>query len=369
MRVAIAGAGAIARAYATLLARNGHDAALWSPGGDGARDLAASAAPGPATAWPDARAASIVASGVVDGTYDCAVLPAPAALATADVVIVAVPAPAYASVLPRIAPHLRTRQTVFVSGALSLAPLWLAELAAAHGQSPVMAASGTTVATARTRDGGVAINTVRTRVGIAALPAAATADAIATLAALFGDRFDTAGDALAVTLANINPVAHAAMALCNLTRMEYAEAWPQYHYLTPAVARLVEAMDGERAAVARAFGVTVAPIAAHFQRSFDVPQDTLAEIAAELHRRRGGPPGPTSLDSRFVLEDVPFGLVCNEALARIAGVALPATEATVTLLSTLYARDFRRDNPLLDALALATESRDGLISRCHPPRS
>ena len=206
---------------------------------------------------------------------------------------------------------------------------------------------------------------LRPRDAVAALPVTAAAAARVTLTGLFGDRFDDAGDVLAVTLANINPVAHSAMALCNLTRMEFGEAWPQYHYLTPAVARLVEAMDGERRAVAAAFGHDLAPIAAHFQRSFDVPQDTLADIAAELHRRRGGPPGPTTLDSRFVLEDVPFGLACNEALARVTGVAMPATSATITLLSTLYARDFRKENPLLAALSLPATTAAALRARCR----
>jgi len=360
-RVAIVGAGAIARAYAVLLARDGHAVALWSPRGEGLRDVPAADPP----AWPAARGVRLRAEGLVTGDHVVAVLATPDGLADADVVIVALPANAYADTLPRVASHLRTRQVVFVSGALSLAPLWLAELAAGHGAHPTVAASGTTVATARARDGGVAVNTVRTRVGIAALPVAAAPAALATLASLFGDRFDIAGDVLAVTLANINPVAHAAMALCNLTRMEYGEAWPQYHYLTPAVARLVEAMDGERRAVASAFGHGVAPIAAHFQRSFDVPQHTLAEIAAELHRRRGGPPGPTTLDSRFVLEDVPFGLACNEALARVAGVPVPTTSATITLLSTLYARNFRDENPLLDALSLRAATPATLLARCR----
>jgi opine dehydrogenase len=362
-RIAMVGAGAIARAYAVLVARDGHVAGLWSPSGRGADDLATTASVSPD--WNDAAAARLAATGIVAGTHPVAVLAGPAALAHADVVIVALPATAYAAVLPRIAPHLAAAQTVFVSGALSLAPLWLAELAARHGRRPTIAASGTTIATARTRPGGVAINTVRTRVGIAALPAHAAADARATLAALFGDRFDHVPDVLAVTLGNINPVAHAAMALCNLTRMELGEAWPQYHFLTPAVARLVGAMDAERRAVATAFGHTAPPIETHFQRSFDVPQTTLAEIAAELHRRRGGPPGPTSLESRFVLEDVPFGLACNEALARIAGVAVPTTAATVTTLSTLYGRDFRAGNPLLDELGLGSTTRAALLARCQ----
>ena len=146
--------------------------------------------------------------------------------------------------------------------------------------------------------------------------------------------------------------------------MEYGEAWPQYHYLTPAVARLVEAMDRERRAVAAAFGREVLPIEAHFRRSFDVPQATLADIAAELHRRRGGPAGPTSLDTRFVLEDVPYGLVFNAALARIVNADTRATDAAITVLSTLYDEEFSAANPLVEALGLGSATRESLLHRC-----
>ena len=344
MRVAIVGAGAIARAYAVPVSRAGHDIAMWSLRGNALTTL--------------------VYDGVLQGQCDVRALADPSALAAAETVLVAIPATAYADVLPRVAPHLRSSQCVFVSGALSLAPLWLAELAATHGARPLVAASGTTVATARRRDNGVSIMTIRTRIGIAALPAALLSDALATLQAMFGDRFDAVDNVLAVSLTNINPVAHAGMALANFTRIERGEAWPQYHYLTPAVARLVEAMDHERRAVAASFGVQVTTIEQHFQRSFDVPQASLAEIAAELHRRRGGPAGPTSLDTRFVLEDVPYGLVFNAALARVTKVATPVTEAAITLLSTLYREDFRDDNPLIASLGLTSTTRDALLARC-----
>jgi opine dehydrogenase len=109
----------------------------------------------------------------------------------------------------------------------------------------------------------------------------------------------------------------------------------------------------------------VLPIEAHFQRSFDVPQAKLADIAAELHRRRGGPPGPATLDTRFVLEDVPYGLVFNAALARIVNAQSEVTDATVTLVSTLYGRDFRSENPLIEALALGTATTDSILARCR----
>lgn len=340
----MAGAGGIARAYAVLAARAGHEAALWSPSGRGASDLRD----------------TVDCDGAVEGRHAVSILSSAAALRDADVVVVAVPAPAYASVVPEVAAHLHSRQVVFVSGALSLAPLWLSELAP---QAPLVCASGTTVATARRRDGGVTLMTVRTRLAVAALPPSRADDALAVLQAVFGARFDLASDVLAVTLANINPVAHAAMALANFTRIERGEVWPQYHYLTRGVARAVEAMDAERRAIASAFGLAVTTIEEHFQRSFDVPQAALADIAAELHRRRGGPPGPTTTDTRFVLEDVPYGLVTNAALARVVGVAAPVTEATITLHSTLYGEDFRTANPLIGALGLDGATRSSLLAR------
>ena len=360
--VAIVGAGAVARAYAALLARDGHAVALWSPTGAGTRDLPSTN--GRIGPWPEARAVTLVYTGAISGSAVVAALADPVGLHAADIVIVALPAPAYANVLPVVARHVRSNQTLIVSSALSLAPLRLAELAAARGARPLVAAFGTTVATARAHDDGVAIMTIRTRLGVAALPSAAGPEALVICRALFGDRFDLADSVLAVTLTNINPVAHAAMALANFTRIERGEAWPQYLYLTPAVARLVEAVDAERRAIAAAYGQSVTTIEAHFQRSFDVSETTLAEIAAELHRRRGGPPGPTSLDTRFIQEDVPYGLVFNAALARIAGIDVPVTESVVTLLSTLYARDFRSENPLIEALRLTDESPSGLLARC-----
>ena len=360
--VAIVGAGAIGRAYAALVARAGHAVMLWSPSGRGADDLAR--VPAPAKDGAGTTAVRIALGGKLDGEVVVALASAPAAIASADVVVVAVPATAYAAVLPVLAAHLTDAQVVIFSGALSLAPLWLAEIAAAQGRAPMMACFGTTVATARASPGGVAVMTVRSRLDVAALPARAGDRALAACEALFGARFDLASNALAIALANINPVAHAAMALTNLTRIERGEAWAQYHYLTPAVARLIEAMDGERRGIAAAFGLAVRSVEAHFHRSFDVPMASLAEIAAELHRRRGGPPGPTALATRFVLEDVPYGLAFYEALGRIAAVPTPATSAVTTTLCLLYGQDLRAENRLPDWLGLATSSPAALLSRC-----
>jgi opine dehydrogenase len=69
--------------------------------------------------------------------------------------VIAVPGHAYPSVLPVIADTLRPDQLVIVSGALSLAPLWMHDRVAARSlRPPVVVGWGTTLGTARRGTGG-----------------------------------------------------------------------------------------------------------------------------------------------------------------------------------------------------------------------
>lgn len=360
--VAIVGAGAIGRATAAYLAHHGHRPALWSPSGKNTAPLVRAAAD-----WGQAggRRGKLVYEGFLSGTAEIEVLENAEELARRDVIIIALPGHAYSAVLPGIVPYLHAGHTVVVSGALSLVPLWLSERAGARGGRPTVAAWGTTLATGRiTGEARVQINTVRARFEVAALPAAASGAVLATCRALFGDRFRLVDSILATALLNVNPVAHAAEVLPNLTRIERREDWPLFHYLTPAAARICEAIDGERLAIARGFGIEVRTIEEHYHLSYHVPRGSVAEIAEAIHAKYGGPPGPITLEHRYLLEDVPYGLVFYETLARVVGALVPNLSAAITLLSTAYGRDFRRDNTLLAELAIEKMTPAALLERC-----
>lgn len=349
-RVGIAGAGAIALASAAWLHDAGHEATLWSPRGVGADALRTE----PLQALGVLRTSARIRV-VNDATELCA---------GADVLLMALPVNAHRRVMDSLLPALRDGQVVIVSAMSSLSSLYLYERARQIGRNLTVASFGTTVLTARRETATqVRVMTRRTTVGVSALPSTQVQAVVSLCTALFGDGFEAQATTLASALANTNPIAHVPLALFNWTRIELGEAWPQYHYMTPRVSAVIEQLDDERQALARAFGVQVRTLAEHFAQSFGTTAQGLAAIAAELHTKRGGPPGPTDLQTRYLTEDIPFGLVFSVALGDVAGVPMPATRMMIEVAALVSGHDFRPDNDLLSPLRLAQETVESLLKR------
>ncbi len=352
MRVGVVGVGAIGLAMAAWLVRDGHGVRMWSP----------RAVPG-----AGARAAELTASGVVEARTQVVLDDDPADLVGhSDVILIALPLNAHRGAMDALLPHLRDGLTVIVSSMASLSALHLFEAARAAGRAITVASLGTTVLTAR-REGPMRVRVLarRRELRVSSLPRAQQAPVLSLCAALFGDGFSAESNALATTLSNINPIAHGPLALFNWTRIERAEAWPQYHYLTPRVAAVIMRLEAERLALAQAFGVQVRGIEAHFALSFGTRSQGLAAIAEELHAQRGGPNGPVEVDTRYLSEDVPFGLLFQSALGRIAALPVPVCDAISATASLVVGRDFAAQNDLIAPLGLAHETVDGLRARVN----
>jgi opine dehydrogenase len=299
---------------------------------------------------------SLKANGVVSGTFRPAGASSCAeALKDAQVVIIAVPGYGHRHVIDEMAPHLRAGQIVVISAHLSFSALYLSKRLAERAIRVPIVTWATTVTTGRRLDAlSVNVSGLRPMLDIACVPISEIASAQSACEELFGERFERRADLLAISLSNLNPPVHMANSLLNFTRMERAERWENYGCITEGVGRLVEALDRERLALAAAFGLKVRTVVEHYVLSFGVQEGSVHEMAQEVNRLRGGnPPGPTTVDTRYVLEDVPFGLVPLVELGRLAGVPMPLHQAGVGLFGALYGRDFRAENDLLDELGLA----------------
>ena len=326
MQLTILGDGAIARGLSALAVSRGHAVTQWSRG------------------FKAAGPKLLRSQGVLTGEFMVTLAgSAQEALDGTHAAVIAVPANGHRFMMETIAPYLADEVPVLVIAAASLSPTVLTKLT--KGRNPV-AGLGTTPVMARTDGDGVRLSGIRPRVGITG-----GAPMIALAEALWGENhFDDAPDLIAAALSNINPIAHLAIALCNVTRIEQRESWPQYLNTTPAVCRLIEALDSERLALARACGTRVPTAEEHFARSSGTSAKGLAAIMAEIHARRGGPPGPIDMNTRYITEDVPFGLVFYQWLARQKGVKIPLTDASVALASAVWGMDLAAMNDLFPML-------------------
>jgi opine dehydrogenase len=353
MKVGIVGCGGIGLASAAWMVERGHQVSMWSPRADAPEPL---------------KNGQIQSIGILEADVKVHVVETPEQLVGAvEVILIAVPANGHRAVMDALVPHIRSGQTVIVSAMNSLSSLYLYEDAIRRGITITVASFGTTALTARrVGPAEVRIMVRRDSLGMSCLPRKDFDGALAVCESLFGMDFTQDENALATALTSTNPIAHAPLALFNWTRIERAESWPQFHYMTERVSAVIKLLDAEKIAVARAFGLRVQTIEEHFARSFKTSSDgRLADIASELHAKRGGPPGPTDVNTRFLVEDVPYGLIFTLALSQIAAVPTPATQAIVATASLLLDTDFTVENNLISTLKLTTESIEGLLSRVN----
>jgi len=348
MRVGIVGAGSIAFGTACLVEQMGHEATLWSPSGDRTKELATGKA--------------LAATGAMVGTFHPKAAASAAELvAGSDVLVVALPGYGHKVVFDAVVPHIRQEQAIIVSSHASFGALYLSRELARHGVVIPIVAWGTTVVAGRQKgQTEVSVSTVRKKVDISTVPSARSAEGLALCEKLFGDRFVDRGSLMAIAVSNLNPQNHMGIALCNLTRMERGEIWSQGQNVTPKVGRLLEELDQERLAIAAALGLDVRTIFQHFHLSFHVPVASISEMNQQMHAAGNGGQGPTSADSRYVLEDVPFGLVATAKLGRLAGRPAELHESGIRIFSALYGRDFIAENDLLSALDIDAMSLDEL---------
>lgn len=353
LTVGIVGAGAVAFGAAAFLENAGHRAVLWSPSGEGTKRLAAGE--------------KLLATGAIEGAFQPGVAASAADLVErSQVLLIALPAYGHRRVMDAVAPHIREDQAVLISSHASFGALYLSRLLAARGIVVPIVAWGTTVTTGR-RQGlvEVAVNTVRSKIDICTVPASRGAEGLAVCRRLFGDRFVERDGLLAIALSNLNPQNHLGIALCNMTRMEHGETWAQGFNVTPNVGRLLEALDRERLAIAAALGVSVRTIFEHFHLSFHVPVSSISDMNQQMHREGRGGTGPTTADSRYVTEDVPYGLLATVRLGALTGRPARLHEAGIELCSALYGRDFFSENELLRALDLDAMPLDELQALCR----
>lgn len=161
------------------------------------------------------------------------------------------------------------------------------------------------------------------------------------------------------SLHNIGMLFHPTPTLLNLGRMESGQPFEYYTGgFSPSIAALVEKLDGERLAVAQAMGISLPTVVQWLEDSYGVVGQNLYQ-ALQIAPNYKGISAPlldtieAKMGLRYVVEDVPTGLVPVSELGKKFGVETPAIDTIISLADVLFEADFRAKGRNLEQLGLA----------------
>jgi len=279
---------------------------------------------------------------LVTGTTDVA-----AAVKDADVIYIVVPAFGQRPFAEAICPHVKDGQTILLApgnfmGAAEFAYV-LSKVnpgvKAVIGEAQCMVFSGFKEGATK-----VWISGYKNSLRIAAFPATDNKRLLEVASELHPEMV-LGENMLETGLSNTNNVTHPVICVCNAGKIEYTKG--EYYFyregVTPAVGRMLAAVDEERLAIGKAYGVHLLPgleqrLAWYsYQGAQGKDFSEVLSTNPAIYWDRA----PKNLRHRFLVEDVPYGLVPFEILAKLAGVPCPKVTATIEYACILTDYDLR----------------------------
>lgn len=165
---------------------------------------------------------------------------------------------------------------------------------------------------------------------------------------------------LETALIDGNPVIHAPVTILNAALIQRTKGnFLFYHEgITDAVADLMQAVDMERLALARALGFELlSEPQMSCKEGYIDPDKVNYREGYNKSRNFGITKGPDSLENRYLTEDVGYVMVFWSTLGRLLGIETPTIDSIITITSKMLGRDFREIGArTVDTLGLTKEN-------------
>ncbi len=276
------------------------------------------------------------------------------AVADADLIMVVTPASYHADVARSLGIHIKRNAIVVLNpGRTGGAMEFVSVLQSLGRQKDIVVAEAQTLlfACRKTSPVSVEIKGIKKCVPVAALPSSQTDKVVEMLNALF-PQFVAAENVLETSLNNIGAIFHPAPTLLNAARIECGQSFQYYlEGITPSVAAMLEEIDKERVAIAKAFGVKAQSALQWLTGAYGLEANCLYD-AIQKNGSYKGINAPSSIRVRYVTEDVPTGLVPLVEFAKIVNVPVPAIRAIVQLANGMMGADYAKSGRTLLSMGI-----------------
>ncbi len=274
----------------------------------------------------------------------------------AEVIMVVVPSSAHADIARRCAPYLRDGQIVILHpgrtcGALEFHKVYRDS----GGRAEIIISEAETFIYASRSDGPAQARIFRIKeaVPLAALPATRTPEVLEAICPAYPQYIDGV-DVLHTGLNNMGAIFHPAISILNAGWIESTHGNFEFYIdgVSRSVARVLEVLDRERVTVASSLGIRARTSLEWLKLAYDATGEDLHEA---IHNQPGyyGIKAPSTLNHRYIFEDVPMSLVPIAALGTRYGVSVRGMESMIRMANFIHRTDYWRRGRTLEKLGLS----------------
>ena len=287
------------------------------------------------------------------------------AVKNSQLILLVVPAFAHAELARKMSPFLEDGQIVVLNPGRTFGAFeFRKELVESDCVANVVVAEAQTFLYASRSDGPAQafIHRIKDAVPLAALPASDTQQVLDVLKPYF-PQFIDGKTVLHTGLNNIGAVFHPAIALHNLGWIEATGGDFQFYIdgVTPSVAKLMEAIDRERVSIGKMLGIGVITAKEWLKLAYDSEGENLYEA---IHNQEGyrGIKAPSTINHRYINEDVPMSLVPMASLGNVLGIRVRGMTSIIRQACIIRNRDFWALGRSVEHLGISNIKPEKLLS-------
>lgn len=281
------------------------------------------------------------------------------AIPGADVIMVVAPATVHRAIAKACSPHLTDGQVIILHPGATCGALEFRQVLDQENCPAKVSIAETNsliYACRSSKPGHASILGIKQDLIVATLPARDNPRVLEMLQEVF-PQIKPGKNVLETSLGNANAVMHPGPTILNTSLIESEHAWRYYlDGITPTIGEFVEDLDRERLALASSFGIALTPIREWYRIAYGVSGASLSEV---VHKNPAYAKiqGQKELQTRYLLEDIPTGLVPMVELGKLQGVDVSRLELMARLGGFLLRKDFFAQGRTLKALGV-----DGMSS-------
>ena len=265
------------------------------------------------------------------------------AIERSDVIMVCIPAHAHQDIASKMAKYLKPNHKIVINPGRTLGAFMFTKYLREAGLEmdlPIAETDTFTLTSRKVRPGVSQVFARKKLVQVAALTPEHTTSVYDDLVHSF-PMMRPAESVIITSLSNIGMIFHPFASLMNIGRIECEETYLHYKEgITPTIAKFLEKLDQERIQLGEYFGYPLHSAQQWLSDVYGVASDNLYG-ALQATTQYNEISSPADINTRYIFEDIPTGIVPILELAKLANTPHKYLQLVLDLANSLYGIDFR----------------------------